>query len=112
MPYIDNKVQKHYNLLYKRIIMNRSKSAVFGSEITLQIKSNQTIAFYFSGIRANRKATEIIVQTLFAPPFILLYGITIANKKGNINTVWSKILYFGSKRVKICLRLCVMTINT
>ena len=51
MPYIDNKVQKHYNLLY-----NRSKSAVFGSEITLQIKSNQTIAFYFSGIRASRKA--------------------------------------------------------
>ena len=56
MPYIDNKVQKHYNLLCKNIKMNRSKSAIFGSEITLQIKSNQTIAFYFSGIRANRKA--------------------------------------------------------
>lgn len=70
MPYIDNKVQKYYNLLY-----NRSKSAVFGSEITLQIKSNQTIAFYFSGIRANRKAIEIIVQTLFAPPLFYCMGL-------------------------------------
>ena len=75
MPYIDNKVQKYYNLLCKRIIMNRSKSAVFGSEITLQIKSNQTIAFYFSGIRANRKAIEIIVQTLFAPPLFYCMGL-------------------------------------
>jgi len=75
MPYIDNKVQKHYNLLCKNIKMNRSKSAIFGSEITLQIKSNQTIAFYFSGIRANRKAIEIIVQTLFAPPLFYCMGL-------------------------------------
>ena len=75
MPYIDNKVQKHYNLLCKRIIINRSKSAVFGSEITLQIKSNQTIAFYFSGIRANRKAIWKLYQTLFAPPLFYCMGL-------------------------------------
>lgn len=91
--------------------MNRSKSAVFGSEISLQIKSNQTIAFYFSGIRANRKAIEIIVQTLLLPLYSIVWDYN-SKQKGNINTVWSKILYFESKRVKICLRLCVMTINT
>ena len=81
MPYIDHMMQKYYNLLCKRIKMNRSKSAVFGSEITLQIKSNQTIAFYFSGIRANRKAIEILVQTRFAPPVFYCMGLQEQTKK-------------------------------
>lgn len=111
MPYIDNKVQKHYNLLYKRIIMNRSKSAVFGSEITLQIKSNQTIAFYFQASEPTEKPSEDSIKHFLLPLYSVV-KFTITDKKSKINTVWSKIFRFGSKRVKICLRLCVMTINT
>jgi hypothetical protein len=61
--------------------MNRSKSAVFGSEISLQIKSNQTIAFYFSGIRANRKAIEIIVQTLLLPLYSIVWDYNSKQKR-------------------------------
>lgn len=111
MPYIDNKVQKHYNLLYKRIIMNRSKSAVFGSEITLQIKAIKRLPFIFQASEPTEKPFENCTKHFLLPLYSIVWDYN-SKQKGNINTVWSKILCFGSKRVKMCLRLYVMMINT
>lgn len=81
MPYIDNKVQKHYNLLYKRIIMNRSKSAVFGSEITLQIKSNQTIAFYFQASEPAEKPSEDSIKHFLLPLYSIVWDYNSKQKR-------------------------------
>lgn len=89
MPYIDNKVQKYYNLLY-----NRSKSAVFGSEITLQIKAIKRLPFIFQASEPTEDPSEDSTKHFLLPLYSVV-KFTIADRKSKINTVWSKIFYFG-----------------
>ena len=88
------------------------KRCFLGVDFTFKIKSNLNDRLLFFRYESQPKSHLKIVSNTFFSPFILLYEATITNKKSKINIVWSKIFYFESKRVKMCLQLYATMISS
>ena len=82
-----------------------------GVKLLCKEKAIKRLPFIFQASEPTEDPSEDSIKHFLLPLYSVV-KFTITDKKSKINTVWSKIFYFESKRVKMCLQLYVTMISS